>query len=101
VTLYGVSVFAVPPDLGVRAVLSRFAAWPFYLAATVGELRSSGFQVLPTGIDPDHFDVVLVDGELPDRPLLPLAALEVAARRLVEACRELRPNPSYAGRAEE
>jgi len=63
----------------------------------VREVRSSGFDVVPTGANPDHFDLLLIDGRSPDLPLLSLAEVELAARRLVEVCGELHPNPSYAG----
>ena len=81
-----------PEDL-----LRRFAGSPSYLEATVREVRSSGFDVVPTGANPDHFDLLLIDGRSPDQPLLSLAEVELAARRLVEVCGELHPNPSYAG----
>jgi len=97
VALYGVSVFARPAGGDTGELLRRFAASPFYLAATVPQVRAAGFDVLPTGTNPDHFDVLLVDGQSPDQPLLARAEVEAAARRLVEACGEMRPNPSYAG----
>ncbi len=58
------------------------------------ERRAS--HLLPTRANPDHFDVLLVDG-LPDEPLLPLAEVRMAAERLVETCGEPRPNPAYPG----
>jgi hypothetical protein len=96
VALYGVSVFA-RPGVSPTAVLRRFASSPFYLEATAGDLRKAGFDVLPTGANPDHFDVLLVDGRHPDEPLLPVAELRVAAERLVTLCGEPRANPAYPG----
>ncbi len=96
VALYGVSVFARPPGAGAGDLLRRFASSPFYLEATVSQLRTAGFEVLPTGTNPDHFDVLLVDGRSPTAPLIARVEVELAARRLVEACGEMHPNPSYA-----
>lgn len=97
VVLYGVSVFGRPVGADPGELLRRFAGAPFYLEASVQQVRSAGFDVQPTGSNPNHFDVLLVDGQPPDRPLLSRAEVELAARRLVELCGEMRPNPSYAG----
>lgn len=88
-----------PAGADVGELLRRFAASPFYLEATVRQVRAAGLDVLPTGANPDHFDVLLVDGRSPDQPLLPRAEVELAARQLVAACGEPHPNPSYAGGA--
>jgi len=98
VALYGVSVFIRPQGSAPAVLLRRFAGSPFYLEASVREIRASGFDLLATGAKPDHFDVLLVSDRIPTEPLLSLAEIEDAARRLVEACGELHPNPSYAGR---
>lgn len=97
VVLYGTSVFGRVPGVAPEDLLRRFAGSPSYLEATVREVRSSGFDVVPTGANPDHFDLLLIDGRSPDLPRLSLAEVELAARRLVEVCGELHPNPSYAG----
>lgn len=97
VALYGVSVFARPPGASPLEVLRRFASSPYYLEATAGAVRAAGFDVLPTGANPDHFDVLLVDGRGRDDPLLPLAEVRAAAERLVAVCGEPRPNPAYPG----
>lgn len=97
VALYGVSVFALWPGIAPVDVLRRFASSPYHLQARAADVRPVGFNVLATGSNPDHFDVLLVDGRAPEESLLPLAALVAAARRLVDACGELRPNPAYSG----
>ena len=43
-------------------MVERFITSPNYLAVTSGSLRSGGFAVIPTGTNPAHFDVQLVDG---------------------------------------
>lgn len=97
VALYGVSVLGRPPAVGPSEPLRRFAAAPFYIEASVRDVRAAGFEVLPTGANPDHFDIQLIADRLPDDPLVPLTEVEAAARRLILVCGELRPNPSYAG----
>ena len=97
VALYGVSVFTRPHGVRPTEVLRRFASSPSYLEATAGGLRAAGFDVLPTGANPDHFDVLLIDGRYPDEPLLPVAELRVAVERLVAVCGEPRRNPAYPG----
>jgi hypothetical protein len=94
--LYGVSVFARQAGGDTGELLRRFAASHFYLATTVPQVRAAGFDVLPTGTNPDHFDVLLFDSQSPDQPMLARAEVEAAARRLVEACGEMRPSASYA-----
>lgn len=97
VPLYGVSVFGRSQGVAPADLLRRFAGSPFYLEASVREIRASGFTVLATGANPDHFDVLLVSDRGPTEPLLSLAEIEVAARRLLGVCGEMRVNPSYAG----
>lgn len=97
VALYGVSVFARPHGMSSVEVLRRFASSAYYLEVTAGDVRAAGFDVLPTGANPDHFDVLLVGGRDPNDQLLPLAELRAAAERLVAVCGEAQPNPAYAG----
>lgn len=94
--LFGVSVFARRPGVAPIEVLARFDAAPAYLEASVRKLREAGFGVVPTGVNPDHYDIQLVGGQRED-DLEPLAAIRAAAERLVEAAGDLRPNPAYAG----
>lgn len=94
--LFGVSVFARRPGVTAGEVLARFDAAPAYLETAVGSLREVGFEVLPTGVNPDHYDVQLVGGQ-GEEDLEPLAAIRSAAERLVLAAGDLRPNPAYAG----
>ena len=70
--LYGVSVFALLPGRGVAGVLERFPNAPHYLALTVGQLRVAGFEVFPTGSNPEHFDVQLISGIPADGPYPPV-----------------------------
>ncbi len=97
VALYGVSVFARPPGTSPVEVLRRFSSSAYYLEVSAGEVRAADLAMLATGVNPDHFDVLLVDGRRPDDPLLPLAELRAAAARLVAVCGDPRPNPAYAG----
>ncbi len=97
VALYGVSVFARPPGASPVEGLRRFASSPYYLEATAGAVRAAGFDVLPTGANLDHFDVLLVDDRSANDPLLPLTELRLAAERLVAVCGDPRPNPAYPG----
>ena len=100
--LYGVSVFAQREGQDLTDVLYRFPAAPMFVAAPVGVIRRCGFEVLPTGSDPDHFDVQLIAGV--NEADAPASEDEVraAVNRLVDAAGDVRPNPSYAvGRLEE
>lgn len=96
VALYGVSVFARSPAVGLTDLLQRFAGAPYFLEATVGELQAVGLRVLPTGANPAHFEVLLVDRS-PGMRSLSAPDLEPAARRLVDLCGDPHPNPFYAG----
>lgn len=97
VALYGVSVFARSRGASPVEVLRRFASSPYYLEATAGTVRAAGFDLLPTGANPDHFDVLLVDDRSTDDPLLPLTEVRAAAERLVAVCGDPRSNPAYPG----
>ena len=99
--LYGISVFARRPGIGVERVLRRFPDAPCYLESSVGRLRAAGFDVLATGTNPDHFDVQLIAGRSPDVSPLPRAEVESAARRLVAATSGLIGNPGSAGPVDE
>jgi hypothetical protein len=93
--LYGVSVYARRP--GVEPdVLARFSASPCFLQATVGLLTAAGFPVVPTGTDPDHFDIQLVPDRREDDPADD-AGVAGAAARLVSKAGDLHANPFYAG----
>lgn len=94
--LFGISVFARRVGVAPVEVLARFDAAPAYVEASVGTLRSAGFEVLPTGVNPDHYDVQLVGGQ-GEEDLEPLAAIRAAAERVVLAAGDLRPNPAYSG----
>lgn len=97
VLLYGVSVFGRTPGADAGELLRRFASSPYYLEASARQVRAAGFEVLPTGANRAHFDVLLIDGQSASQPLLSMGELHAAARRLVEACGDIRPNRSYAG----
>jgi hypothetical protein len=68
-----------------------------FVEAPVGVIRTAGFEVIPTGENPDHFDVQLfagvTEGQVPPSPAEVLAA----ATRLLDAAGHLRLNPSYSG----
>ena len=93
--LFGVSVYALRPGIDPLEVLGRFPYAPAYVAATVGALAVAGFGVLPTGANPDHFDVQLLPGRS-EASAVGAAELRSAAERLLAAAGELRPNPAYA-----
>ena len=97
--LFGVSVFAVEGDTTVAEVLERFSASPRYLAVTVGQLRSAGYPVVPTGTVSNHFDVQLVSGISADVPARFVEDGELAAEAatVVALAGPLRPNPAYTG----
>ena len=97
VILHGVSVFAWRGGVDAAEVLRRFPFAPRYVAVTVGTLRAARFPVLPTGANPDHFDVQLVPGRSPDDGSADAEQLADAARRMLEVAGDLRPNPAYAG----
>ncbi len=94
--LFGVSVFAVPAGGTPADVLDRFAAAPSYVEATVGALRVAGFPVIPTGANPDHYDVQLLD-RVAENENRAAAAVKMAAMRVLAVAGPLRPNPAYAG----
>jgi hypothetical protein len=94
--LFGISVFARRPGVALVEVLARFDSAPAYLEAAVGSLRGGGLDVLPTGVNPDHYDVQLVAGQR-EEDLEPLTAIKAAVDRLVAAAGDLRANPAYAG----
>ena len=95
--LFGVSVFAVQRERTVADVLDQFATSSHYLAVTIGALRAAGFTVIPTGVNPDHFDVQLVAGIAADAPAPAVtdADLNARAKALVELAGPPRPNPTY------
>lgn len=95
--LYGVSVFAHRLGVNLADVLDRFPGAPTFVEATVGVIRSAGFQVLPTGGSVDHFDIQLIAGVTEDVDPPKSEDLHAAAARLLAVAGERRPNPSYSG----
>jgi len=97
--LFGVSVFAVGQAMTVAEVLEKFSASPHYLAMTVGQLRTSGFEVIPTGTTANHYDVQLVSGIAADASSRTIDDNELASKavRVLELAGTLRPNPAYTG----
>ena len=95
--LFGVSVFAYRSEVGLVELLVRFDEAPAYLESSVGELRSAGLALLPTGTNLDHFDVQLLPGQADEGNGEPAGAVRAAAARLLAAAGDLRPNPAYAG----
>ena len=96
--LYGISVFAQRQGVGVGEVLRLFPRSPSFFRVSVAAIRTAGFEVLPTGSNPDHYDVQL----LPDRfegvdPEGGREELRGAVLRLLLTAGELHPNPAYAG----
>ncbi len=100
--LFGVSVFALR-DTSLLTVLSRFAMAPGFVRAAIGTLRVAGFEVVPTGTDPDHFDVQLLPGrrETDDAGSEIVQLVADAARRLIDVAGPIEHNPAYAGAEEE
>ena len=94
--LFGVSVFAVPAGGTPADVLVRFDTAPTYAAATVGALREAGFRLIPTGGNPDHYDVQLLD-RVDEDENRPADEVKVATARMLAAAGPLRPNPAYPG----
>jgi len=92
--LYGVSVFALRPDRSAGELLARFDTAPMYLPISVGALLEGGFALVPTGSNPDHFDVQLLSARSEDAPAS-RSELAEAAARLVALAGPLRPNPAY------
>lgn len=56
--LYGLSVFARRPGVDISVVVERFTGAAAYLEVAVEALRAVGFEIHPTGKNPDHFDVL-------------------------------------------
>ncbi|HUP71343.1 MAG TPA: hypothetical protein VM142_16240 [Acidimicrobiales bacterium] len=95
--LYGVSVFARRPGDDVAAVIDRFTGAPAFIEITIGALRASDFEALPTGANVDHFDIQLIAGIREQDPPAKTDSLRQAAARVLAAGGPLRPNPAYAG----
>lgn len=96
--LYGISVFAKREGVEVGDVLRLFPRSRSFFRVSVGAIRTAGFEVLPTGSNPDHYDVQLLPGRIegvdPDGGR---EELRGAVLRLLLAAGELHPNPAYAG----
>jgi hypothetical protein len=81
---YGVSVYARRP-VADPDVLMRFSASLCYLEVSVGLLRATGFPVLATGADRDHFDVQLLPDHLEDDPAGDALVVQAASRLVARA----------------
>jgi hypothetical protein len=99
--LFGVSVFALPLGRSVADALSRFRSAPGYLRATVGAFRHAGFEVWPTGANPDHYDVQLLPGHIEGLQEPTLDELREAAARLLATGGDVVSNPDYPGESED
>jgi hypothetical protein len=81
--LLGISVFAVL-DMTLDELLSRrFATFAIISLPTAGDLRSHGFDLLPTGLRP-HFTIRLHSADQPE------------LTRLLDALGPPQRNPQYA-----
>jgi hypothetical protein len=79
-------------------VLRLFPRSPSFFRVSVGAIRSAGFEVLPTGSNPDHYDVQLLPGRIEGvDPEGGREELRGAVLRLLLAAGELYLNPAYAG----
>jgi hypothetical protein len=96
--LYGISVFAQREGTEVADVLRLFPHSPSFLGLTIGEIRRAGFEVLPTGSNPDHYDVQLIAGRIEgiDEDA-GREEVRSAVARLLLAAGDLKANPAYAG----
>lgn len=98
--LYGISMFAQRGEAEVRDVLRLFPRSPLFFGLTVGEIRRAGFDVLPTGSNPDHYDVQLIAGRVEGGAAeAGREELRGAVARLLLAAGDLKPNPAYAWEA--
>lgn len=61
----------------------------------MGTLRVAGFPVLPTGANPDHYDVQLLPGRLEGSSPADIE-LGRAAGLLLDSADDSQPNPAYA-----
>lgn len=95
--LFGVSVFARPTGQDLSVILDRFAAAPMFVEAAVGTLRHAGFDVIPTGENPSHYDIQLLPGITEDQPAPSDELIRAAAEHLLDVAGDPQPNPSYAG----
>lgn len=99
--LYGVSVFANREGGELGDILDRFPGAPMHIEAPAGAIRKAGFLVIPTGENPNHFDVQLLPG-VGEGQVPPLSDdVRRAVARLLAAAGEMRPNPAYARGADE
>lgn len=95
--LYGVSVFARRPGVDIGVVVERFTGAAAYLEVAVGALRAVGFEIHPTGTNPDHFDIQLIGGHHDSDPEVPAVDVRRAATRVLATGDPLHPNPAYIG----
>jgi hypothetical protein len=100
--LYGISVYAQCEGQEVENVLRRFAQAPRYAAFSVGEIGAAGFEVIPTGTNPDHYDVQLIGDRFEGEPAEATdEELRAAAVRLLSTARQVASNPAYADSSED
>ncbi len=79
-------------------MLRRFPRSPSFLRVTAGAIRHAGFDLLPTGSNPHHYDVQLLPGRVEGvDPEAGRDELRGAVLRLLLAAGEFHPNPAYAG----
>jgi hypothetical protein len=99
--LFGISVIGLRPGRSVADVLSRFRSAPGYLRATVGAFRHAGFELWPTGANPDHYDVQLLPGHFEGFPQPTVDELREAATRMLATAGDVVSNPDYPGESED
>ena len=81
--LLGISVFAAL-DIELEELLARrFATFRTVYLPSLGQLRGSGFELLPTGQRP-HYTVCLQHAD------------DLELKRLLDALGAAKPNPQYA-----
>lgn len=93
--LYGISVFARRPGVDIGVVVERFTGAAAYFEVAVGALRAVGFEIHPTGTNPDHYDIQLISGMHERDPEVPGNDVRRAATGVLGAGDPLQPNPAY------
>jgi hypothetical protein len=96
--LYGISVFALRPGQRASETMTRFRTSSHLLQATVGTVREAGFELWPTGSNPDHYDLQLLPGRIEGvSKEAGTEEIRAVAARLLWATDDPEPNPGYAG----